>query len=56
MHWDAGCLEVVILEAANVEGLRGQLCILSKEAVLVATLYKEDGAGILSLDGDVLLL
>ena len=56
VDWDTGSVKVVVLEAANVECLGSHLCILTKEAILVAALYKENGIGILGLDGNVLLL
>ena len=56
MHRDAASIEVVIKVASNIEHPRGNLSILPKEPILVATLYKEHGIGIISFDGKVLLL
>ena len=56
VDWDAASVKVVVLEAANVEYLGCHLCILTKEAILVATLHKQNGIRILGLNGNVLLL
>ena len=56
MHRDAASIEVVIKVALYVEHPRGNLSILPKESIFVATLYKEHSIRILSFDGEVLLL
>ena len=55
VHRDATSIEVVVEIAANVEHPRGNLSILSKEPILVATLYKEHSIRVLGFDGEVLL-
>ena len=56
MHWNAGSEEVVIGEAADVEHLRGGLCVFAKEAILVATLDKENAVAMFGFDCHELLL
>ena len=56
VHRDAASVEVVVEVTANIEYPRGNLSILPKEPILVATLYEEHSIGMLGFDGHVLLL